>query len=404
MAFDILAIASTTNVTAANLLPQVGKGLTAYDRASVPLQTIMMNMKRVSQTSNPTYFQYETQYDDPSATCSSGIAAVGAGVSQTIVIDSLNVRAGDRYLEPTTDQLFLVISITSYDTVGITTTCVVKRVPSTEATLVVAGTPLLIRVDNQMLEGDYYPEAVTNLPEKFTNGISVIAGAVSVTNIMNDTPSYYNQGSEFDFQRNANIEWFRKQMERNIIWSEFYQEQATHTHNGKSWTGTAYSTNGVINSIQTNIVPYTGNLTESTMDNFLANTVWGTRYYGGDYKIGFAGPQVFNNINAFAKNRMLYPGSTNMTYGLNVMTYIGYAGQKLYMILEREFMNDNPAYANSLVVLDPMQVELKYHGPALMMIKNTTPPDQTVTSIGLESRPGFLMSFEKSCAILQQGS
>lgn len=397
--FNTIAYTGTYNVGGTNLLPQVGREMVAYDKASVPLTTMMMNLKRISQTMNPSYFWYEGQFDDPSATCT-GIAATGAGVTQPLVINSLNVRAGDKLVDPTLDQLFEVISVTGYNLPALgQTTVQALCVPSTVGAQAVAGTSLLIRAGNQMLEGDYWPDATSNIPIKFTNGISVLADSISVSNIMNDTPSYYNKGNEFDYQRTAKIEQFRKNMERTIIWSQFYQETRTHIHSGQTWTGTAYSTGGIIPGIST-LVPYAGTLTESTLDSFLGNTVWATRYYGSDYKIGFHGPQVAMDINGFAKNKMRYVGEKKMTYGLTVQTYIGYAGQELYLILEREFMNDNPSYANSLVVIDPLQVELKYHGPALMMLKNTTPPNQAVTSLGMECRPGVLRSFDKSAAIL----
>lgn len=402
--FQIVDVSDTLNVGSTNLIPFVGRELVAYDRASVPLQTMMMNLSRVEHTPNPNFFWYETQYDDPSTTCQ-GILAAAAGVSQTIVFNSLNVRSLDRYLDPTQDQLFLVLSVTSYDTNTGETTAVIKRVPSSEATLAVTGTPLLIRIDTQLLEGDYYPQPVSTVPIKLTNGISSISDQIAVSNIMNDTPSFYNQGSEFDFQRTAVVERFRKKIERNVIWSQYYQEQATHNIGSTSWTNTAYSGDGIINSIKTNIVPYSGPITESGLDNFLGSTVWGSRYYGSDYKVGFGGPKVFQDINEFAKNRMRYGTGSGMMYGLTVSTYMGYAGQqKVYMILEREFMNDNPSYAHSLVVIDPLHVKMMYHGTALMMIKNTTPPNQAIMSMALESRPGILLDFEKASAIYQQAA
>ena len=398
--FNTIAYTGTYNVGGTNLLPQVGRQMVAYDKASVPLTTMMMNLKRISQTQSPTYFWYEGQFDDPSCTCT-GIAASGAGVVQTLVLNTLNARAGDKLVDPTLDQLFEVVTVVSYG--ASTTTVTALCVPSTVGAQAVTGTPLLIRAGNQMLEGDYWPDATSNIPVKFTNGISVVADSISVSNIMNDTPSFYNNGNEFEFQRTAKIEQFRKNMERTLIWSQYYQETRTHIHSGQTWTGTAYSTGGIIPGI-TQTVPYQNNLTESTLDSFLANTVWANRYYGSDFKIGFGGPQVFNDINQFAKNKMRYTGEKKMTYGLTVQTYIGYAGQELYLILEREFMNDNPSYANSLCVIDPLQLELKYHGPALMMLKNTTPPNQAVTSLGMESRPGVLRSFDKSGGLLYKSA
>lgn len=403
--FNLIDMSDVLNVGGTNLIPFVGNPLVAYDKASVPLQTMMMNLARVTHTPNPNFFWYETQFDDPSATCT-GIAAKNAGVSQTIVINSLNVRALMRFLDPTLDQLFLVLSVTSYDVNNNQTTCVIKRVPSTEATLAVTDTPLLIRIDTQLLEGDYYPAPASNFPAKFTNGISVVADQMSISNIMNDTPSFYNNGSEFDLQRNALVERFRKNIERNIIWSQYYQESATHSISPFSWTNTAYSGSGIIESIKTNIIPYQGPVTEDGLDDFLSSTVWGTRYYGSDYKVGFAGPKVFKDINGFSKNRLRYNESqTAMTAGLTVSTYLGYAGQqKIYLILEREFMNDNPSYAHSLVILDPLHVKLMYHGSALMMVKNTTPPNQAILSMAVESRPGVLLDFEKASAIYQQAA
>lgn len=401
--FNVVDTSDVLQVGSTNLIPFVGHELVMYDRASVPLQTMMMKLGRVKNTPNPSYFWYEGQYDDPSTTCT-GIANAAANAGQTITLNTLNVRVGDRYLEPINDQILVVTGNITYG--ASTTTADIKRYPTSEATIAVTGTPLLIRMDNMMLEGDYYPSPLTNLPAKSTNGISLISDAIAVSNIMNDTPSYYNQGNEFDFQRTAAIERFRKHIERDIIWSQYYQASVTQDHNGSgNWTNQAYSTNGIISSISTdNVIPYAGSITESGLDGFLEGTVWGNMYYGSDYKIGFCGPKVLTNIMSFAKNRTITPtGVPNMKYGINVTSYIGYGGQMLYLILEREFMETNPTYASSLVVLDPQHLQLMYHGTALMMVKNTTPPNQAIMSIGLESRPGMLLDSPQFHAIYQKG-
>lgn len=404
MAYQIIDVQGTQQVGSQDILPFVARDLLAYDRASVPLTTMMMKIGQIEHTPVPEFFAGETQYDDPSATCQ-GIANAGAGVTQTIIINSLNVRQLMRFLEPVNDQLLIVVSVTSYNNDG-TTTAVVKRVPSTSATVAVAGTPLLVRIDTQLLEGDFYAQPASTEVLRISNSIGSITDSIAVTNIMGDTPSFWNKGSEFDLQRTGMTERFRKSIERYVIWSQRYKETMTHTIGGNSWSNIAWSGDGIQNQIKTNIIPYSGPITESGLDDFLGNTVWGTRYYGSDFKVGFGGTKVFQNINGFAKNRIrINDMGPSKLYGLNISTYIGAAGQqRMYMILEREFMNDNPSYAHSLFVIDPLNVKLMYHGAALMMVKNTTPPNQAVVSMAVESRPGVLLSFEKSHAIYQQAS
>lgn len=404
MAFTQINIQGTTQVGDTDILPFVARDLVAYDKASVPLTTMMQKIGRIDHTPVPEFFSGETQYDDPSATCN-GILAAGAGASQTIVINSLNVRALMRFLEPVNEQLMIVLSVTSYNNNG-TTTAVVKRVPSTTATIAISGTPLLVRIDTQLLEGDFYPQPASVEVTRIPNRIGSISDAIAITNIMNDTPTFWNKGSEFDLQRTAVVERFRKSMERYIIWSQSYRETMTHTVGSNSWSNIAWSGDGILNQIKTNIIPYMGSVTESGLDDLLGNTVWGTRYYGSDFKVGFGGTTVFQNINGFAKNRIrINDMGPSKAYGLNVTSYLGYAGQqKLYLILEREFMNDNPQYASSLVVIDPLNLKIMYHGAALMMVKNTTMPNQAQISMAMESRPGVHLSFEKSHAIYQKAA
>lgn len=395
---NYVAVTGTYNINGQDLLPEIAREVLFYDRASYPIQTIMMSTRGVQHTYNPTYQWYEGQLDDPNTT-SSAISGVGAGVPQALTLQSQNVRVGDTFYEPSSNQQFEVVLVNSYGT-G-TSNVNVLKVPSTASTTAVAGTPTMIRTGNTMIEGGYFPTSTTNTPTRFSNGISLVGGSIAVTNVMADTPSYYNNGSEFDYQKQAGIQQFRGNMERKIIWSKYYQETRTQTHNGNTWTGTAYSTNGIVPSISTNVVTYAGALTEATLDSFLGATMWGRRYYGSNMKLGFGGPDVFQDINGFAKDKIRVAPVGTDTWGLNITRYLGYAGQSLYLILEREFMSDNPDYENTLLVIDPAFVKLRYHGSAMMMIKNTTPPNQTVQSLGLESRIGVELKFEVSHGILK---
>jgi hypothetical protein len=395
---NYVATTGTYNINGTDMIPNIARDVLYYDRASVPIQTIMMSTGKVESTFNMTFQWQEGQYDDPNTT-SSAISSSAAGVPQALTIQSQNVRVGDTFYEPVSDQQFECVLVNSYG--AGTTNANFLKTPSTVSTSAVAGTPLFIRTGNIAVEGGPFPESTTNTPTRFSNGCSLVTGSIEVTNIMRDTPTYYNNGNELGHQKTAGIQQFRGNMERRIIWSKYFQESRTQTHSGITHTGTAYSGDGFVPRITTNVVTYAGTLTEATLDSYLT-TIWGRRYYGGDMKFGFGGPDVFKDINGFAKDKIrVMPVGTN-TWGLTITTYLAYAGQKLYLVLEREFMNDNPQYKKALVTIDPAYWKIRYHGPALMMVHNTTPPRQMVESLGLESRVGSQLEFEKASGILKQ--
>lgn len=388
----------TINIAGTNLIPEIATDLVKYDLVSSPIVTMMAKLNQVKDTHNPTFQWQEIQFDEPTVNCTSGIASEAAAATQSLTIDSLAVVWGDTFLEPTTNQLFEVVGTPSYNTSTGIATILVQAEPITLATTAVAGTPLLIRMGNTFIEGGYYPESIVKQPIRLTNTITQVSASVAITRLMEAQWTYY--GDQFQMDKEHTITQFRCDMERRVIWGKQFEESRAQTHNGNSETGNARGSRGIWNSISTNVATYTGALTEATLDSFLVNQVFGHKYAGGDIKLAFSGPQVLSDISTFVKNKVRILNTVD-TYGLAISEYVApFGNRSLYLIEEKEFF-ENPAYLNTMVVLDPGRFYLYKAGPTLMQVFPTSNPGKSEKKISFESWFGVGLRFEKSHAILK---
>lgn len=397
---QLVGISGTLTVNGEDLLPDVQTKLVEYDLQSSPIITIMSRVSGgVMDTVNPRYEWQEVQYDEPSVDSATAIASVGAGVQQLITIETLAVVTGDTFLEPTTNQLFEVQLVDDQDVVAETSDVYVKQVPTTLSTTPVAGTPMLIRMGNTMIEGGYYPSSTMKKPVRVSNTITQVASQIEITELMKTLPTYH--GYEFDFQKKHKITQFRADMERRFIWGKSMEETRTQSHGGNTATGIARNTKGVWNSITTNIDTYAGTITEATLDSWLQDVVFGAKYSGSDLKLGFCGPSFLGGISSFVKQKIRVLNSTP-TYGLAISEYIApFGNRRLYLIEEREF-KQNPAYEDTIMALDPGYLKIrKPTGQPLITVKPTKVPNKDTDAIGMVAYFGVQLEAEPFHAVLK---
>jgi hypothetical protein len=369
----------TFSVNGRDIIPNISTALVWHERQTTPLTSLMMHSGQMERT--PTMFHQWNEFvaDDPHV-ISGAIASAGAGVTQEILLQSQNVRIGETFVEASTQQQFIVLDVRQYN--AGTALAVITRSPFTLATTAVTGTPTLIRTAPIVVEGGPYAEPVTAQPVRKTNGLNYLSDSYSVTDVMAATPTYYNQGDEMSFQEQALYIRIRASMERRAWWSKMATDRMTQG----GITGPTYQADGVIEQIPSeNKVSYTTSITESGMDAFMS-FIFSYRNYGSDVKYGFCGPNVFSNINAFAKQKLRIMSSGETEYGLKVSRYEGYTGgQTVYMVLEREFV-DLEEHKGTMVVLDPAFIKYAYHGSALIEVGDISQPGLTKDSVGLTSR------------------
>lgn len=393
---DIVGTVGTFSMSGSDIIPEIARDVTLYDLQSSPIITFFTRIGRTEQIYDVQWKWQEDQYDNPNTTCTTGVAAESAGVTQVVTLDVSNVNVGDVFYEPTSGQHFEVTAATNNPT---TTTATILGVPSTSAVSAVAGTPLFIRMGNFMVEGGYYPTARGQRPVFRTNNVQLVTRSIAITNTMMNVNTYH--GSQWDYDRQGGVVKFRSDMERQCLWGDSWMETRTQTTQAsKVATGTIRSSRGIIPTIQTNIQNYSGALTEATLDSFLANKVWGTRFAGSMEKLALCGLGVLQDINSFAKDRYRILDKGMQEYGLSIQVYTTFGGRRLYIMEEREFI-DNPSYTNTMLSLDPRYISLKRLGPSLMQVIGTKDPSKDEQSIVLRAEFGTETRFEKAHAILK---
>lgn len=397
---NLVGVQGTMTINGIDLLPDIQTKLIEHDLESSPVVTIMSRIPGgMVDTMNPTYQWIEVQYDEPSVACSTGIASVGAGVSQVVTVDTLAVVVGDTFLEPTSNQLFEVFDVPSQNTSAGTSNLSVKQVPTTTATTAVAGTPMMIRMGNTFIEGGFFPTPILKKPTRVTNSITEVAAQIEITDLMDALPTYY--GPDFEFQKKYIITRFRCDMERRVIWGKQFEEMRTQTHAGGQASGYARGTKGIWNGITSNITPYVGQITEATLDAWLGATVYGAKYSGSPLKMAFCGTNFLSGISQFVKNKVRVLNSVP-TYGLAISEYVApFGGYRLYLIGEREF-KENPAYLDTAMVIDPQYLRLrKVTNRPLITVKPSNVQNKDTKAIAIRSYFGVQLEAENKHSILK---
>lgn len=397
---SLVGTQGTLTINGQDLLPDIQTKLIEHDLESSPVVTIMSRIPGgMVDTVNPTYQWIEVQYDEPSVTCSTGIAIAGANISQVITVDTLAVVVGDSFLEPTSNQLFEVFDVPSQDVAAGTSDITIKQIPTSTATVAVAGTPMMIRMGNTFIEGGFYPTPILKKPLRVTNTITEVAAQIEITDLMDALPTYY--GPDFEFQKKYIITRFRCDMERRCIWGKQFEEVRTQAQAGGTATGMARGTKGIWNGITSNITPYVGTITESTLDTWLGSTVFGAKYSGSPLKMAFCGTNFLSGVSQFVKNKVRVLNSVP-TYGLSISEYVApFGGYRLYLIAEREFKG-NPSYLDTAMVIDPAYLKLrKVANRPLITVKPSNVQNKDTKAIAIRAYFGVQLEAEVMHSILK---
>jgi hypothetical protein len=78
---------------------------------------------------------------------------------------------------------------------------------------------------------------------------------------------------------------------------------------------------------------------------------------------------------------------------------MGYGGRKLYLVEEKEFY-DNPAFENTMLVLDPGYLKIRYLGPSMMQVVDATQPGLAKYKIAFYSEHGVEMRAQQFASLL----
>lgn len=395
-----VGIQGTFSLGGTDLVRDIARDVTVYDRESSPLMSFLTQTKgRVKPCQQPFYEWQENQYDYGTRNVAAGFT--GGAATESITIDDPAAVVGDSYYEPITQQFFIVITFTSRDTSAGTSVVVVKVLPSGPNILATTTDTTLVSCGNLLVEGGYYPTAKGTRPSTKSNNITSATASVDITKILMKSATYF--GSKWTQDKEAAITQFRCDMERNILMGKFFNETGfAQTSDNGTQTGTLRGTRGLINNTTSYTQSYSGSLTEDTLDNFLSSNVWPTKYSGSATKIGLFGNLATQNLNRNIKNTKLRVYQLGrMAYGFDIQEYMLFGNRRLLVMLEKEFYSVSP-FAKGIFVVDPKFIWMRSLGANVMEVEDTSLPRQSGHSIVISADYGIEGRFEASCSLLKQ--
>lgn len=402
---QIVGTAGTLTVAGTNIIPQVEMRVNNYGRESRPIFSVMAKLGLIEDAHNMTYEWQEIQYDEPSVNCETAITGSGAGGTHTVVLDTLACVVGDKFEEPVTNQLFEISSVTSQDTTAVTSTVVVKKRPFSAASSSTTANSMFMRMGNTKIEGGRFKDPTVKTPLRLSNNLAELTQQVKITKPMEQLWLYSGM-SHFQMDLENVQDQLNHDIERNVIFGKAYQESATLARAGGTETGMTRGSQGVWDRIQSKRVGYTGSITEAGIDGYLTDYLFGDVFGGGAVKLGFHGNRVGFDIAQFVKNRYRKLDSTS-TYGMQINEYISpVGGGTVYLIEERQFFptfgswsgsegTSNSAHANTILFLDPAYFSLMKLYAGLMMIQNSSDPEQSQKAIGIDFAGGVKLKNER---------
>lgn len=347
----LVGVAQTSDMQTEDIIREVADDILFEDLDWSPLVTYMSQIHGTIQFTTGR-FKFEWQEDvadKPFVYCTTGIASGAAGATQVINLTTSDIRVGNRYWDSINKQ---AVQVTAVSGASIT----IKRVPLTLGALALTGTvpspALLVSLGNHVVEGAFYTLPTSQTPSFKFNYVHNIMQEVSVTRLLAEEQTYH--GSDFEYNKMVKLRQFRSDQERLVLFGVGFSESMTQTReDGASWTGTSLGSSGLDEMIPSSQRQgYSGTLDEATLDDFLRDITWASRLSGNTEKMALCGRNVLSAISGFAKNRLkTEPVEGATAYGLKINKYVHGLGT-LYLMEEREF-RDNPAYEDSMWVIDP---------------------------------------------------
>ena len=386
----IIGFSSTSNINAADLIPEIDSRVLYSDNDGNPIMSFFSNPEtgQLVKTDQTTFQWYEDKLDYQNATLLTGVAVVAAGITQVVTIDMSDVAIGQFYHHASSGQTFQVVAIGTV-VPHVSAEVTIKQVPYSAATTVIAAGQPLNSQGVFMVEGGYYPPPRGMQPTPFSNIVGLRGYSIGITNTQLGSPTWY--GNPYEHSEFAGLSKVKYDSERMYIFGKRVEEANVAQDNGSgsgSWTGTLRMSLGLYHRVTTNVDLYGGALTEATLDNWLNTAVWSGIDQGSRSKLGLYGPDAMTDINSFAKNR--YRKIEDMSaardmYGMDIQCYYFNGGRKLYLVEEREFTVGD--LRHTIFAVDPKHIFIRHKRPDYIEVRPDAQPnnaDRIQTSFVME--------------------
>ena len=392
----IIGPASTSNVNATDIIPEIERRVTLHDRDSSPIITFFTTGQTRSTEAlrAPDFSWYEDQFDYPQASNVGAIAAVAANTPQTVTFDMPNAIVGQNFYHVQTNQTFTVQAVANVTPT--TADLTILKLPTTSATTAIAASGTLVSTGVFMPEGGRYPTPRGTKPTRLFNNVQLVTRSIGITRTEMATDMYY--GSQFEYDKAQNITQFKSDMERVALFGQQFTQPGFSQNNGSSVSvGTLRGSLGVYPRVTTNVATYAGTLTESIFDSYLNNQVWGSRNSGSRIKLSLIGPDAMTDLDSFVKQKVRVLDQASARYGINISTYVTRFGNQVMFLPEREFWESGTNLRSTILTLDPKFISIMYmQANLIQIIADTQPTDSDSYQVTLRSEMGMKVRFEQA--------
>jgi len=400
---DLVNVVDRFDVLDANVVPQIDHFIRYEDLDFQPLVTLMDDLQQIQKV-NDYKFQWPESRAETFQVTSSAIAAAAAGIAQNITIAGSAV-IGQEFNHGSTKQTFIVTAVQSptddsTSPTGVSQVITIKRRPFDQATVAVAGIPVLRVMATRIVTGGYYPISQGSLPQYHFNYTQLNTNSVAISETEKAVEQWY--GLQFPKDVREKLVQHKGNNER-VLWYGVADTSVMSltNENGKTSTGALYSTQGIDDRIQTHRTPYT-TLDKPTIMAWIANHVASSRNAGPKEQLWLAGPAAMQAINEIGENQFVsLPGID--TLGLDIKQFKAWGDRRYIIVEEREFYGDGVNQtddAGSIYKLNPDNLGIRHLQQAYMTTKTTSPPDRDMDSIVFRTESGIMMAHESQAAKL----
>ncbi len=400
---DLVNVVDRYEVLDANVVPQIDRYIRYEDLDFQPMVTLLDDLQQIEKVNDYRFQWPESRAETFQVTCSA-ISAAAAGVAQNVTIAGSAV-VGQEFNQGSTKQTFIVTGVAApYDDTtsptGVSQLITIKRRPFDQATVAVAGTPVLRVMATRTLTGGYYPIAQGSLPQYHFNYTQLNTNSVAISETEKAIEQWY--GLQFPKDVREKLQQHKGNNER-VLWYGVADTTVMSLTNedGKASTGALYSTQGIDDRIQTHRTPYTV-LDKPTILAWIANHVAGARNAGPKEQLWVAGPLAMQAINEIGENQFVaLPGIEEL--GLDIKQFKAWGDRRYVIVEEREFYGDGINQtddAGSIYKLNPNNLGIRHLQQAYMTTKTTSPPDRDMDSIVFRTESGVQMAHEGQAAKL----
>lgn len=390
---ELVGVVGTFSLDATlDILPDVRNDILYEDEDFSPIMTFQAHLSGVEKTHNTT-FRWPEQIIDKYAVTSGAIGVTGAGLETgNITFASANMRVGDFLFNPASGQRYQVTTwvsrTTSVSVVRLT------RVPFTSAGTAITGTVAWRVLGNHVLEGQWLPIGTGGKPTWYNNTVEEQAQTATITRIMENVSTWYsNPASQFELDNQIAWRAIFSGIERSFLFGSGVEELRAFTNEeGNRSSGTGRETTGMMTWV-TDVASYPGDFDKATLNAFMFKNVFGGRNSGDRRKMMATGMNIFEAIDDMANNQLRYlPGAKEL--GLDIAEIKTAGTRSLYLVEEREFMNDPNAseYSDTALVYDPNLLGIKHLSGSYIEVKPMQTGLRTIRGIeyyaccGLEIR------------------